>query len=442
MGVPTVRMTFAGRLRSILDRLRVGGRGSSSGPRSDPSRGSAPTRSAEPDPGSAGPMTDELLSIVAHELRNPLAPILTWTQLLRSGTLDREKSTRALAAIERSVQSQTDLIDQILEFSRGVSGHLRLNTGPVDLAPLIAAAAEAQRPAGDSRQVRLQLVVEERPMLVHGDGERLQRTMTSLISNAIQSTPEGGNVRVVLRRLGTQIEISISDSGAGLVPSALATVFEPVHPDTTGPMRRRGRLALGLSIARHVIQLHGGDIVATSAGPDQGSTFTVRLPVLAADEHAGLRASQGGAMSGQKSGNRRLEDVRVLVVDSDAHASEALQAVMRSRGAELRIARSAQQGLETLQAWRPHVLVSGIDMGDQDGLYLVRELRKRRAEEGGEIPALALTGAVKSGDRVRILDAGYQSSLTKPADPNELVAVVESLAARNTAHGAAIVEGS
>lgn len=436
MGNRSVQNTFVGRLRSALDRMRGGGRRGPAELGTDPL---LPARSAEPQQDSTAQdrtMTDELLSIVAHELRNPLAPILTWTQLLRSGTLDREKSSRALAAIERSVQSQTELIDQLLEFSRAVSGQLRLNTSPVDLAPLIAAAAEAQRPAGDSRQVRLQLAVEERSTLVHGDGERLLRTMTSLISNAILSTPEGGNVRVVLLRQGTHVEISISDSGAGLAPSALAMVFEPIHPDTDGPMRRRGRLALGLSIARHVIRLHGGDIVAASGGAEQGSTFTVRLPVLTAE----ATARPDGATGGQKSGSRRLEDVRVLVVDSDAGASEALQAVMRSRGADVRIALSAQQGLETLRAWMPHVLVSGIDMGDQDGLFLVRELRKRRVEEGGEIPALALTGAVKSGDRVRILDAGYQSSLTKPADPNELVAVVESLAARNTTLGPAIAE--
>jgi signal transduction histidine kinase/CheY-like chemotaxis protein len=381
---------------------------------------------------AASHLKDEFLATVSHELRNPLAPILTWTQLLRSGTLDEAKTRRALEVIERNVNSQAQLIDDLVDVSRVVSGKFRLDVRPVDLVPVIKAAADAQTPASDAKQIRLQLVLDERAGLISGDSERLQQVMWNLISNSIKFTPKGGRVQVVLQRAESHVEISVSDSGVGIDSEFLPHVFEPFRQESGGPMRRHGGLGLGLSIVHHIVELHGGEITAFSDGPDHGSRFTIKFPLLATARETGERVQRHPIARDTLADIHlgRLEGTRVLVVDDEPSASEALQVLFNSCGAESRVAGSAPEALVLLEAWHPDVLVSDIAMPGEDGYSLMRKIRLRPAERGGDVAAVALTAYAKIEDRVTILAAGFQMYLSKPADPNELVAVVGSLAKR------------
>ncbi len=384
---------------------------------------------------AASHLKDEFLATVSHELRNPLAPILTWTQLLRSGTLDSDKSQRGLEVIERNVVSLAQLIDDLVDVSRVVSGKFRLDVRPVDLAPVIRAAAESQRPASEAKQIRLQLVLDERAGLISGDSERLQQVVGNLLSNAIKFTPKGGSVQVTLGRADSHVEMGVSDSGIGIEAAFLPHVFEPFQQAMDGSMRRHGGLGLGLSIVRHIVELHGGEIVARSQGPGKGASFTVKLPLLGTGEASGTRLPRHPAVTDGMGDIylRRLDKIRVLLVDDEPTANEALQVLLASCGAEVRVAGSAAQAIQTLDVWKPDVLISDIAMPEQDGYTLIRKIRARSPEAGGDIPAAALTAYAKIEDRVSILAAGFQMYLSKPADPSELIAVVASLANRRRA---------
>ncbi len=380
----------------------------------------------------ASHLKDEFLATVSHELRNPLAPILTWTQLLRSGTLDKDKADRGLEVIERNVASLSELIDDLVDVSRVVSGKFRLDVRPIDLTPVIRAAVESQRPASDAKQIRLQLVLDERAGTISGDSERLQQVMGNLLSNAIKFTPKGGSVHVTLGRAESHVEMGVSDTGMGIEASFLPHVFEPFQQAMDGSMRRHGGLGLGLSIVRHIVELHGGEVSAESDGTGKGSTFTVKLPLLPTGERTGsMWPRHPTATDGVADVLlRRLDKVRVLLVDDEPTANEALEALLEACGAEVRVAGSSAQALQTLDVWKPDVLISDIAMPEEDGYALIRKIRARSVEQSGDVPAAALTAYAKIEDRVNILAAGFQMYLSKPADPSELIAVVASLAAR------------
>jgi len=376
-------------------------------------------------------LKDQFLATVSHELRNPLAPILTWTQLLRSGTLDKGKADRGLEVIERNVMSLSELIDDLVDVSRVVSGKFRLDVRPIDLAPVIRAAAESQRPASDAKQIRLTLVLDERAGMISGDSERLQQVMGNLLSNAIKFTPKGGRVHVVLGRAESHVEMSVSDNGIGIEAHFLPHIFEPFQQEKDGSMRRHSGLGLGLSIVRHIVELHGGEIIAVSPGSGKGSTITVQLPLLGTAEPAATRFRHPTVASGLANVMLgRLDKIRVLLVDDEPNANEAVQALLDSCGAEVRVAASAAQALQMLDVWKPDVLISDIAMPEEDGYVLIKKIRARTAEQSGEIPAAALTAYATTEDRVSILAAGFQMYLSKPANPGELIAVVASLASR------------
>ena len=387
---------------------------------------------------AASHLKDEFLATVSHELRNPLAPILTWTQLLRSGTLDEAKSHRGLEVIERNVASLSQLIDDLVDVSRVASGKFRLDVRPIDLVPVIRAAVESQRPASDAKHIRLQLVLDERAGLVSGDSERLQQVMSNLLSNAIKFTPRGGAVQIILGRSESHLEMGVIDNGIGIETAFLPHVFEPFRQAMDGSMRRHGGLGLGLSIVRHIVELHGGEIIAESEGSGRGARFTIKLPLLGTGEQTGAgRPRHPAATDGLVDVLlRRLDHIRVLLVDDEPTANEALQALLESCGAEVRAATSAAQAIQTLEVWRPDVLLSDIAMPEEDGYVLIRKIRTRAPEKGGDIPAAALTAYAKIEDRVDILAAGFQMYLSKPADPSEVIAVVASLASRRRLPGA------
>jgi signal transduction histidine kinase/CheY-like chemotaxis protein len=381
---------------------------------------------------AASHLKDEFLATVSHELRNPLAPILTWTQLLRSGTLEKEKVNRGLEVIERNVISLSELIDDLVDVSRVVSGKFRLDVRPIDLASVIKTAVESQRPASDAKKIRLQLVLDERTGLVSGDSERLHQVVGNLLSNAIKFTPKGGSVQVTLGRAESHVELAVSDNGIGMDAMFLPHVFEPFQQAMDGSMRRHGGLGLGLSIVRHIIELHGGEIEAESGGENKGSRFTIKLPLLGTSESkSAVRPRHPSA--GDEITNvllHRLDKIRVLIVDDEPTANEAVQVLLESCGAEVRVASSAAQALQVFDIWRPDVLLSDIAMPEEDGYLLIKKIRTRSPENGGNIPAAALTAYAKIEDRVSILAAGFQMYLAKPADPSELIAVVSSLASR------------
>jgi CheY-like chemotaxis protein len=303
---------------------------------------------------------------------------------------------------------------------------------------------ESQRPASDAKQIRLQIVLDERAGLISGDSERFQQVVGNLLSNAVKFTPKGGSVQVTLGRAESHVEMGVSDSGIGIEAAFLPHVFEPFQQAMDGSMRRHGGLGLGLSIVRHIVELHGGEIVVESQGAGRGSRFTIRLPLLGTSDAVGApRLRHPWAADGI--GDillRRLDQTRVLLVDDEPTANEALQALLESCGAEVRVAGSAAQALQTLDVWKPDVLISDIAMPEEDGYALITKIRARSPEHGGDIPAAALTAYAKIEDRVKILAAGFQMYLSKPADPSELIAVVASLAVRRRTSIAASPEVS
>ncbi|MDQ3815448.1 MAG: PAS domain S-box protein, partial [Armatimonadota bacterium] len=380
---------------------------------------------------------DEFLAMLSHELRTPLTSMLGWAQLLRSGKLDKETSERALETIERNTKAQAQLIEDLLDLSRIITGKLRLEVRPTELAPVIEAALDAARPAADAKNIQLQLVINPNVGLVPGDADRLQQIVWNLLSNAIKFTPKGGRVEVRLERVNSQAAITISDTGQGINLEFLPFVFDRFRQADMGLTRRHGGLGLGLAIVKHLVELHGGTVHADSPGEGGGSTFTVKIPLIP------VRAGQAeapGEPHAQRTGAApyqpptiSLKGVRVLLVDDEADARELLTTILEGAGAEVRTAGSSPQALEVFEAleqWRPDVLVSDIGMPSQDGYSLIRRVRSLPPERGGQIPAVALTAYARAEDRLRALSAGYQMHVPKPVEPNELPLVVASLVGR------------
>lgn len=391
----------------------------------------AEAESARADAETANRSKDQFLAVVSHELRNPLSPILLWTRLLREGRLDDERHRQAIDAIERGARSQAALVEDLLDVSRIVSGRLRLDVQATDLAEVVAATVETVRPSAEAKHVELRTVIDPGATGVSGDPQRLQQVVWNLMSNAVKFTPRGGRVRVTLARVGSDAELSVIDNGTGIASNLLPRVFERFWQADASATREQGGLGLGLAITRHIVELHGGTVAVESPGPGQGSTFRVRLPLAAvatAPQHGGF----GAGLGHQKTSDvpTRLDGMRIMVVDDEADTTDGVDAFLTSLGAEVRVASSTLEALGKLDGWLPDVLVSDIGMPEHDGYELIERLRARPAEQGGRIPAVALTAFARVQDRVRILAAGFQMHLTKPVDPSELAAVVASISRR------------
>ena len=383
------------------------------------------------DAQEANRMKDEFLATLSHELRTPLNAIVGWAHVLRGGPLDKAVVARAVDTIDRNARAQTQLISDILDVSRIVTGKLRLSVGPVELPLVVEAAVEAARPAAAAKDIRLDAQVE--PVApVSGDADRLQQVVGNLLSNAVKYTPKGGRVSVRLSRLETVAEIVVEDTGVGIAPEFLPRLFERFRQPESSTTRPHGGIGLGLAIVRHIVELHGGRVEAASGGRGQGASFRVSLPLLGTRGSAvgvGPAATDLRALRGRAGVLPSLDGIRVLVVDDEKDARDVIVAILEQRGARTIEAGSVEEALARLEE-KPDVLVSDIGLPDEDGYSLMRRIRALPRERGGAIPAAALTAYARTEDRMQALLAGFQIHVPKPVQPAELIAVVASLAAR------------
>ncbi|HEY2586907.1 MAG TPA: CHASE domain-containing protein [Tepidisphaeraceae bacterium] len=387
-------------------------------------------KEARADAELANRTKDEFLATLSHELRTPLNAILGWSQILRMAGLPPDEVNHGLQTIERNAKLQAQLVEDLLDLSRITAGKLRLETRPVDLPIVLDAALDSVRPAAEAKGIRLIPLLDAAASPVLGDAGRLQQVAWNLLSNAIKFTPSGGTVELILQRIGGRAEIVVSDTGVGIKPDFLPHVFERLRQADASTTRQHGGLGLGLAIARHLIESHGGTIEARSAGENRGATFIVTLPLSlnAAVKVADLDSADSDTKL--RMARRRLDGVRVLVVDDEPDALDLVSRTLKQDGADVRLAGSAAEALGAIDELNPDVLISDIAMPGQDGYELIRQLRsrERRARGGRHVPAVALTAFARKEDRERALRAGYQAHLAKPVEPARLAAVVAQLA--------------
>ena len=375
---------------------------------------------------------DEFLAVLSHELRTPLNAVYGWARVLQAGQVHGEAAERALATIVRNADAQVQLIDDLLDVSRVVSGKMRLDVRAVDPRAVIEAAVDAVQPAAAAKAIRLQTVLDPRAGPITGDPARLQQVVWNLVMNAVKFTPKGGRVQVHLQRVNSHVEIVVSDTGQGIAPDILPVIFDPFIQADSSSTRGHGGLGIGLALVRHLVELHGGSVAAQSPGEGGGATFIVTLPVPIAEIAGGPapRLHPTVAEIEAPSPGLRLDGLRVLVVDDDLDSLELASSILIGAGAEVRACLSAPDALAMLQEWRPDVLVSDIEMPGEDGHALIRKVRALDREHGGETPAVALTAYGRTQDRMRSLTAGYTMHVPKPVDPGEFTTIVGSLATR------------
>ncbi|HKR11095.1 MAG TPA: PAS domain S-box protein, partial [Pyrinomonadaceae bacterium] len=370
---------------------------------------------------AANRVKDEFLSTLSHELRTPLTAIMGWSDLLLHDEVEPDKRRQAIETIARNANSQCELINDLLEVSRIITGKLRLEFVACELQTVIEAAAESIRPTAEAKGIRLQLDLDWQAGSVYGDHERLQQIVWNLLSNGVKFTPSGGSVNVSLQRINSHVEIVVRDTGVGISRDFLPHVFDRFRQADGSTTRNYGGLGLGLAIVRHLVELHGGTAYAESGGENQGSKFTVRLPLMtSAEPHIEVPVNVPAVAAAVRERQMSLSGLRVLVVDDEADARMLLTAMLERGGAEVISVNSAREGLETLESWRPDVLVADIGMPVEDGYALIRHVRALPKDKGGQTPALALTAYARTEDRVRALSEGYQLHLAKPVDRVEL----------------------
>ena len=373
---------------------------------------------------------DEFLALVSHELRTPLSAILGWTQVLRRLGDDREKLAQGLAIIERNTRLQARLVEDLLDMSRMMSGKLRLDVQSVPLAEVIEAALETIALSAQARHVRMQQILDP-TVRVSGDPGRLQQVFWNLLSNAIKFTPQHGSVRVVMQRVNSHTEVHVVDSGIGMSEDLLRHAFERFRQSSATRARETGGLGLGLSIVKYLVEMHGGSIAAQSAGEGRGSTFIVKLPLLAADlANDADRHPQAAIGHATSHALVSLRGLRILVVDDDRDAREVLWHILSERGAEVTTHASAVEALAAIEAIAPDVLVSDIGLPGKDGYEFIRQVRML-GEPIGRVPAMALTAFSRLEDRTHALLAGFQIHLAKPVDARELVLSIAVMAGRS-----------
>jgi signal transduction histidine kinase/ActR/RegA family two-component response regulator len=381
----------------------------------------------------ANRLKDQFLAMVSHELRTPLNAILGWSDMLRTDSLPETRRPRAVQAIHESARQQARLIDELLDVSRIISGKLRLERSAVDWHDVVRGALEVTQPAADAKRVDLAVQVDRNIGLFSGDSARLQQIVWNLLTNAVKFTPEGGTVRVRLRQFHGVVELSVTDTGEGIRPDFLPSMFEPFRQADGSITRQHGGLGLGLAIVKHLVEAHGGTITGTSGGVGHGSTFAVRLPITSVyGDDPDMVATESMASTAQPpSSPASLEGISVLVVDDDKGSREVVAAYLEARHAAVRMAASAYEAIRILEQGTVDVLLADIAMPGQDGYQLIRAVRAMDKPGTAGVPAAALTAFARAEDRRQALDAGFQLHLTKPIGANALVAAVASLSRTN-----------
>jgi signal transduction histidine kinase/DNA-binding response OmpR family regulator len=395
-------------------------------------------QAARADAEQANRTKDEFLATLSHELRTPLSAILGWSHLVRTGKLDEPQLSRAFETIERNARSQSQLIDDLLDVSRIITGKLQIEPRPVDLCAIIEGVLEGVRPAVEAKKIQLETGLKAAGSFVPGDANRLQQVFWNLLSNAIKFTPESGYVRVKASQVGTQIRVSVSDSGIGIASEFLPHIFDRFRQADGSTTRVHGGLGLGLSIVKHLVQLHAGQVTVESQGQNQGATFIVSLPLaphVTADEIEDESAAKQIRDGLPASFSHLLEGMRILVVDDEADSRDLVSAILRRCGGKVKSCKSAAEALKTFRAWKPDILVSDIGMPLEDGYSLIQKLRKQRLKLAREIPAIALTAYATDDDRTRALSAGFQFHVAKPIEPETLVKSIAGAAGRHPTTG-------
>jgi len=354
-----------------------------------------------------------------------------WSHLLQRGKLEDGDLEQGLSTIERNARVQTQLIEDLLDMSRIISGKLRLEIQRILPASVVEAAINSVKPAADAKEIRIETILDAHAGPIAGDPARMQQIAWNILSNAIKFTPKGGKVQVILQRVNSHIELTVSDTGQGIAGDFLPFVFDRFRQADASTTRKMGGLGIGLAIAKQLVELHGGNISASSPGTGKGATFKVELPLMAVHARAeagGAPAAEGTkAMSGAH-GRFALDGVRVLVVDDEPDARDLIRRMLEECKAEVVTAGSAAEAVPILESQQLHVLVSDIGMPEVDGYEFLRQVRMLKPENGGKIPAIALTAFARSEDRTRALMSGYQVHVAKPVEPAELIATVASVA--------------
>ena len=375
---------------------------------------------------------DEFLATLSHELRTPLTAILGWSHLVRTGKLEDEQLTRAVETIERNARSQSQLIDDLLDVSRIITGKLQIEPRPVELRGVIEAAIDAVRPSFEAKDIEFETVLDSKTCAVSGDANRLQQIFWNLFSNAVKFTPEHGKVRVELKRSKPRIKVSVTDSGIGINPEFVPYIFDRFRQADGSTTRAHGGLGLGLSIVKHLVELHEGSVEVESEGQDRGATFIVSFPIASTRSSD---VSEKPAEENQSNGIRPefsniLDGLRILVVDDEADSRDVVDAILTRCGGEVRCCESTAKALEVFREWKPDLVVSDIGMPIEDGYSLIKKLRKLRTKGAKPVPAVALTAYATKEDKARALEAGFQMHLPKPIEPGALIQTIATVMGR------------
>jgi len=378
----------------------------------------------------ANRMKDEFLATLSHELRTPLNAVLGWATILRGRENPDQEMIQGLDAIDRNARIQAQIIDDLLDMSRIISGKVRLDVQPLDLPTIVLEAVETMRASASAKGVRLQSVIDPLNATILGDPNRLQQVFWNLLSNAIKFTPKGGRVQVLLQRVNSHVDVSVVDTGEGISPDFLPYIFNRFQQADASTTRRYGGLGLGLAIVKSLVELHGGTVQAKSGGIGQGATFIISLPLTVFhpppnEEESAHPRSRAGDLSVAPSIS--LDGVRVLAIDDDADARSLLKVMLEAAGATAHLAASAQEGLEQLLQQPVDVVICDIGMPEMDGYSFIRDVRRLRDREKSEVAAVALTAYARLQDRMEAVRAGFQNHLPKPVEPSELLAVIRSL---------------
>ena len=384
---------------------------------------------------NANRVKDEFLATMSHELRTPLTSILGWARLLGANQLSDKERERAVQVIQRNAEAQSKLIEDLLDVSRIITGKLKIDSQPVSLAAITDSVTNSLRPAVDAKELELETSIDPTAGPIMGDAARLQQIVTNLLSNAIKFTPSGGKIEVALQRSDAHVKLRITDSGVGIAAEHLPHIFERFRQVDSSNVRAHAGLGLGLAIVDYLVRQQGGVVTAESEGIGKGATFTVEFPLTSAEvmnsdvlTFAMFTDRSVALLENEEStADQKLKDCRILLVEDDLDTQELLGTVLRRHGAEVTAVTSTTSALKEVTRAKPHVIISDIGMAGENGYEFIRKVRMLSPKEGGHIPAIALTAYAGAADRRRALQAGFQTHLPKPVEPDDLVTVILSL---------------